>query len=428
MATTITTSQTTLAKVGKKVQGEVLYAFAKRSEMWGFFKQLPEQDWELRASQREVTTIADLVEQPSGAFINEGEDEANAKTVAPIDLTFPWVFYNDRYSFSRTSEHLDRRHRDGQLVKQATWQTKKLMEGLVRRVGIGAFGVSTGELCQTTTAATQSSGTYVLANGFGVSGLGDAAYLSQFFKVGDYVALVRSGSLVTNAIGNITAVSASNGITVTWAGSVTSVSADSIVLANAYPTSATATLAGATEYNKAPHGLIDMTTTASLHGQSSASYALWAAGTDATAAYFTGTMAKKGQHTIKNRGGGTLNQLITSQGVERGVHLTTSSAVQFNDPLNMDLIGNVKTKGIMWHVDPLCPPNHMFGMDKKASVYKWTLTEMPSGDESSVEGSESTTVDKLEGKSGSALSFDFLYNMLCKNRANLYKWSALLEA
>jgi hypothetical protein len=85
MATTITTSQTSLTRLGRKVQSVGLDMFAKRSEMWKFMKELKE--FELQASQREVTMVADLVEQPSGAFINEGEYEANAKTVAPIDLT-----------------------------------------------------------------------------------------------------------------------------------------------------------------------------------------------------------------------------------------------------------------------------------------------------------------------------------------------------
>lgn len=426
MAYTVTTSGSDLAKVGRKIQGEVLKGFANRSEMWKLFRDL--KDFDMQASQREVTTPADLVEQPSGSFISEGGYEANPKTVAPIDLTFTWAFYNDRYSFTRTHEHIDRKFRSAQLIRQSVWQTKKLMEGLVRRVGIGAFGTSTGELCQTTTAATQASGTYALANGFGQANIDDTDYLAGFFKVGDYVALVRSGVLVTNAIGEVTAVDASSGIDVTWAGSVTSQSGDSVVLANAYPTSGLATLAGGTEYNKAPHGLIDFVVTTSLHGQSSSSYPLWAAAhSDSTASYLTGTMLKKGQHEIKNKGGGDLNLLILAQDVERGVHQTMSSAVQFNDPFNMQMIGNVKAKGITFHVDPLCPPGHTFGMDKSA-VRKWSITEFPSGDETSVEGDANTTVDKLQDISGSVLSFDLLYQFVCKNRGNLAVWTSLTGA
>lgn len=426
MAYTVTTSGTTLAKLGRKIQGQALKGFANRSEMWKFFRDLKEFD--MQASQREVTTIADLVEQPSGAFIGEGEKEANPKTVAPIDLTFTWAFYNDRYTFTRTSEHLDRKFRDAQLVRQATYQTKKLMEGLVRRVGIGAFGVSTGELCQTSTNATQASGTYALKAGFGQAGITDTAYLASFFKVGDFVALVRSGALVTNAVGEVTAVSTSSGLDITWAGSVDSDDGDSIVLANAYPTSGTATLAGATEYNKAPHGLMDFTETASLHGQSSSSYPLWAAAhTSSTASYLTGTMLKRGQHEIKNKGGGTLNLVIMAQGVERGLTKTLSSAVQFNDPLNLETMSNAKAKGITMHVDPLCPPGYAWGLDK-ASVKRWTITPFPSGDESSVEGDPNTTVDKLQDTSASVLSFDLLYQFVCTNRGNLARWSSLTEA
>lgn len=426
MAYNLTTSGTTLAKVGKKVQGKALYLFAKRNEMYKLFRELKE--FNMIASQREVTTPADLVEQPSGSFINEGEYESYPKTAAPVDLTFTWAFYNDRYSFSRTHEHLDRRFREGQVVRQAVWQTKKLMEGLSRRVGIASFGTSTGVLALTSTNATQSSGTYALKDGFGVANIDNTTYLAQMFKVGDRVSLVRSGALVTNSSGGeVTAVSTS-GIAVTWGGSVDSDDGDAIVLANQAPSGAAATLAAASEYNKAPHGLIDFTVTASLHGQSSATYALWAAAyTDTTAAYLNGTMLKRYQHEIKNKGGGELNLVILSQGVERGIHQSTSSAVQFNDPLNMQMIGNVKAKGVTWHVDPLCPPGYAFGADRK-SLTRWNITEMPTGDEESVEGDASTTVDKLQDVSGSVLSFDFLYQFVCTNRGNTVIATSLLEA
>lgn len=426
MPTTITTSQTTLAKLGKKMQGQALKGFANRNEMWKRFRDL--KDFEMQASQREVTTIIDIVEQPSGAFISEAGYEANAKTIDPQDLSFTWAFYNDRFSFSRTNFHLDRRFRNAQLLRQSVYQTKKLMEGLVRRVGIGAFGVSTGELAQTSTAATQSSGTYALKNGFGQANIDTTAYLAQLFKVGDYVALVRSGALVTNAIGVITAVSTSSGITVTWAGSVTSQDNDSIVLANAYPTSALLTLAGGTEYNKAPIGLLEMATATSLHGLSSSSYPLWAvAYTDTTAGYLTGTMVKRWQHEIKNKGGGDLTDVILAQGVERGLHQTTSAAVQFNDPLNMNIVGDVKAKGVKMVSDPLCPNGYAFAMDR-SSFYKWSITEFPTGDETNIEGDEAVTVDKQQDVSGSVLSFDLLYQFVCKNRGNLVVATSLTEA
>lgn len=429
MAITVTTSGSTLAKVGKKIQGEAIKGFAKRSETWNLLSTLTSGEYQIQASQREVTTPIDISENPSGAFISEGSYEANPVTVDMQDLTFTWAFLNHRFSFTRTSEHLDRRFRSAQVIRQSVYQTQKMMEALTRRFGIGFYGTSTGELCQTTTNATQASGTYALANGYGRAGIDDAEYLSQFFKVGDRVALVRSAALVSNAIGEVTAVSTSSGITVTWIGSVDSDSGDSIVLANAYPQSATATLAGATEYNKAPMGMADFFLATSPHNLSGTTYPLWnPAGTDSTGGYLTGTRIKKAQHLIKNKGGGTLNVLLQAQGVSRALYQQTSSAVQFSDPLGMEILGSVSTKGIKQvDSDPLCPPGDAYAFDKR-SFKKWSITEMPDADASSVENSPNTTVDKLEGLSAHVVSIDFLYNLVNTRRADGCMWSGLTEA
>ena len=428
MAITVTTSGSTLAKVGKKIQGEAIKGFAKRSETWNLLSTLLSGEYEIQASQREVTTPIDIIENPSGAFISEGSYETNPVTVDMQDLTFTWAFLNHRFSFTRTSEHLDRKFRSAQVIRQSVYQTQKMMEALVRRFGVGFYGTSTGEICQTTTAATQASGTYALANGYGQASIDDTTYLAQPFKVGDYVALVRSGALVANAIGAVTGVSTS-GLAITWIGSVTSASGDSIVFANAYPQSATATLAGATEYNKAPFGLTEFMTATTVHNLSGSTYGLWnPAGTDSTGGYLTGTRIKKAQHLIKNAGGGTLNTLIMAQGVARALYQQTSAAVQFADPLGMEILGSVSTKGIKQvDSDPECPPGYAFGFDKR-SFKKWSITEMPDAEASSVDNSPNTTVDKLEGLSAHVLSMDFLYNIVCTRRADGYMWSGLTEA
>lgn len=426
MAINYTTSSTTLANIGKKIQGKALKGFANRNETYKRLSELTQYD--VVPSQREVTTPIDIIGQPNGAFISEFGAEANAYTAAPVDLTFTWAFLNHRFTFSRTAVHLGRKWAEGQIIKQSVFQTQKLMEALTRRVGLGIYGISTGVICQTTTAATQASGTYTLSAGFGQSGITDADYLSQAFEIGDYVALVRSGALVTNAVGNVTAV-ASGTITVTWAGSVTSQSGDNIVFANAYPESGTLTLAGATEYNKAPFGLIEMMTSTTVHNLSGSTYPRWnPAGTDATGGYLTGTRIKKAQHLIKFKGGGKLNTLIMAPGVSRALYQSTSSAVEYSDPLGMEILGNVKTKSVTQiDDDPLCPPTYAFAMDK-ASFKKWLITEMPDEESKNVEDSPLATVDKLQGLSGHVLSLDFLYNIVTVKRADGYMWSGLTEA
>ena len=245
--------------------------------------------------------------------------------------------------------------------------------------------------------------------------------------VGDYVALIRSGALVTNAIGNVTAVSTS-GIAVTWAGSVDSDDADNVVLANSAGHLITTGVIGHTDYNICPTGLTDFLATDSVYGLATSSYPLWGpAGLETTAARMTGTRLKKGQHEISNTGGGEADLFIHSQGVARDLFANTASAVQFNDPLGMQILGDVETKGIRQFTSQYTPAGFGCLMDSSA-IKRWTITPLPGEDTQSIEGMPETTVDKLEDISGSATSFDFVYNWVCVNRGNLYGFANVTES
>lgn len=427
MATNQITSLTTLAKVGRQVHKGVLKGFAKRSETWKLWNQL--KDFDLNASQRSVTATIDIVENGSGAFIEEFGAEANAKTAAPQDLTFTWANYNDRYTFSKTSEYLDKKFRDGQLVRQAKYQTMKMIEGLTKRVGMAFYGVSTGVICETSTNTTSAGPTdYALKNGFSQSSIDDTTYLASLFSAGDYVALVRSAALVTNAIGLVNSVAVATGINVTWAGSVDADDADSIVFANQKTAATSQTLALATEYNKAPFGLTEMATATSLHGLSGSTYPKWTSYGDTSGGDLTGTRLKKWQHAIKNKIGGDADLLIMAQGVSRRLYQTTSSAVHFNDPLGMEILGSVKTGSIKQHdMDPLCPPGWAFLMDK-SFFYKWSLVDIPSEDVSAIDSMDNANIDKLQDVNGSVVSFDLPFQNITKGRGALAYGTGLTEA
>lgn len=425
MAWTGTTSKTTLAKLYRKVQGNVLVGFQKKCPEMGLVKRLKEFD--LDASAREVTTPIEITRQPAGAFISEFGYEAIPKTEAPQELTFPFVQFNDRYSFSRLSEHLDRTQRKASLVRQAKFQTARLIEALSRRVSISFYGVSTGYLAETTTDATQASGTYALNDGFGYANFDDTTWLSRLFVVGDYVALIRSAALVTNAIGQVTAVSTS-GIAVTWAGSVNSDAADNVVLANSAGHLITTGVIGHTDYNLAPTGLTDFLITDSVHGLATSSYPLWGpAGMETSATRMTGTRLKKAQHEISNTGGGTADLFIHSQGINRDIFANTTAAVQFSDPLGMEIMGDFKTKGIRQFTSQYTPAGFACLLDSSA-IKRWTITPLPGEDTQSIEGMPETTVDKLEDISGSATSFDLVYNWVTVNRGNLYGFANVVES
>ena len=429
MAYSVTTSLTDLQKLGKQVHAGVFLGAVKRSEAFKLFKQM--KDFDMNPSQRSVTFTLDLLENGVGSFISEGGRESDPKTVAPVDATVTWANYNDRWSFTKTSQYLDAKHTKGLLMKQAKFQTIKMVEGLCKRVGIALYGASSGVICQTSTNATQANGTYTLEDGFDQSTIDNAAYLAGLFTTNDRVALVRSGAIVANSAGgDVTARSLSAGtIAVTWSGPVDSDANDQVVFSNSTLSDSGTSLAY-TDYNKAPYGLTEMATATSLFGISGSTYDNWnAAHSDTGGGDLTGTKLKKGQHEITFKGtGAKANLLIMAPGVARRLYQTTSNAVQFNDPLGMEVLGSVKTGGIKQHAeDPLCPPGWAFLLDDR-EFFKWSLVDFPSDTATSLEGLENSNIDKLQDVNGSVFSFDLPFNFLTKKRAAMAYWNGLTES
>jgi hypothetical protein len=185
------------------------------------------------------------------------------------------------------------------------------------------------------------------------------------FTVYDRVALIRTGALVTNAIGQITAVDTTNGtITVTWNGSVTSASGDNIVFANSMENT---TIAG-TDYNLAPVGLLDAVTSTSVHGLSGSSVANWnpALTSSTTAGRFSGLKLRKARQAIQNTGNGTPNLVITSQGVLNDTIEAERALSRFSGTFGMELDGSIKSKGVEFFSSRKVPPGYAFIIDKDA--------------------------------------------------------------
>lgn len=418
---TITTAGTTLAKLQRKVQGSVLKGFKTTSEEWGLIQRL--RNFDLQFSAREVTTPIDIVDQPSGAFIPEGGYEANPVTAAPQELTFTWANFNARWNLSVTSRLIDKKNRQAQLIRQTKYQTMKLTEALQRRVGVSFYGLSTGVLALTSTNATQSSGTYTLIDAYGQAALDNAAYLASFFAVGDRVALIRAGALVTNALGTVTAVSTSAGtIDVTWAGSVDSDANDQIVLANSVEN---ASIAG-TDWNQSPVGLLDMVGSTSVHGLSGSNYPKWTAAlNDTTGGRFSPARLMKADHEIGNKGGGKMDLVIMAQGVLRDAMEAERSVLRYGDPMNLSLDGALKT-GTRQHTSRKVPNGYVWVMDSR-TLRKWALVDIPGEEGPGVPEADDEGFDKVADRNAHVFSFDFPYQFVTQNRGNIAQFSGLSE-
>jgi hypothetical protein len=408
----ITTGGTTLNKVWRKSQGKLLTGYQTMTEEWGWVEGLKKFD--INISAREITTPVDLNIPYGTAIIPEGGYEANPVTPNVEEITLTWSNYNQRWTTTLTSRYLSRLGQDNKVIDQFKYQAIKAIESLSRRVGIDFYGFSTGIVALNTTDATQASGTYTLADAYGDSSLDDTDFLASLFVVGDRVALVRGGSLVTNAIGTITAIGAGT-ISVTWNGSVDANNGDGVVFANSIEN---ATIDG-TDYNKAMVGLLDMATSASLHGLTHANWL--PALEDTSGGRFSGVKLRQLKQAIKNKGGGTLNEIIWSNGVSNDVFALQAGALRFNDPFAMELDGEAKARGVKFRTSRKVPPGCLFGFDR-SSVRRFSLLEMPGvGDQKWADG------DKLQDRNAYAFSIDLPQALVCTNRRNIGVFTGLTE-
>jgi len=264
----------------------------------------------------------------------------------------------------------------------------------------------------------------VVDNMFGVTGLGaigDNRSCTDLFQPGDVIQClnptgpaIRANPMVT--IDSITR--STNTLTGTAFSDVTSLAdGDLIVFGNNLENT---TLAGGGEYNRGLVGILDMMTTASIHGVSNATYTEWAvAGSDTGGGRFTGIKLRKMKQAINNQGGGKLTTVIWSNGVENDVVAQLQAGLRFDNAFSMEMDGAAKSKGVTFFTSRRVPDGYVFGFDKN-SICKMTLLPEP-GTQAFDDG------DKLQDDSGLVFSLDFPCAMVVKNRQNLYLLSGVTE-
>ena len=423
--TAITTGATDLVKLGRKVQGPLMVGFAAECPEYGFHTKL--KKFKLAASQREVTAPIQIKRSAGlGSTVVEGSYESRKYTPAPAELTFTFVHRHYGYSFSRTTELLGASQGEkAYIFDQMKFQARVIKEAMKENFAFQTYGYSTGYVCQTSTNATQSSGTYTLINAYGESDLDNTTFVAQPFQVNSWVALIRAGALVTNAIGIVTAVGTGT-IDVTWNGSVDSDANDYVVFANSLENT---TIAG-TDYNKASIGFFDVVNTPSVHGLSSATEPLWdAALADTSGGRFGFVKLRRGQNAIKNKGGGEADKFLVAQAVEADITDMLQSAVRYNNTMALQLDGATQIKGLEFQSTRHTPNSRAWLYDSDSLKLWEPAGQMP--DESGVlpDSNNSLVItDKLQDISGKSVGVDYIFGRVFENRGNFAYFSGLTEA
>lgn len=431
VALTVTTADTTLEVLQRKVQGSVQHGIQTMCPEWRWMQSLPSFD--LDHSYREVTQPIVIERQGGGAFIPDFGFESVPRTRPPRELTFTFTNYNDRFTISIPAQKLDRTK--GVLEPQAKYQVKRMAEGACARVTRTIYGYSTGLVAQTSTDVTSATPTLTLINAFGLSepAADNAAFLADMFDVDDRVAIVRAGAILTGGLATVTAKTpATPSITLaTDGGASVNVDAnDELYYAQSSQGDVAST--DSCDLNKWPPGWLDATTSTSLHNLSGSTYPLWTVAlNDTSGGRINYVRILKGMDEIGNRGGGQGPwKFVCTQGIYRDIVDQQTAAIRFDDPGNMKFDGAVTTPGLTRLSSRFVPPGRAW-LFAKGATKKWPLGEWPDeqgnlpapGDQ----GWMGSGIDKIENRNGHYVSVDFSYGLVTK-RNDMAAWSGLTES
>jgi len=419
-ATYNVTTSTDLKEVWRKVQYGIVVAAQFGVEEWQWLNAAKKLD--VNWSAREITMELDINDGYGTAMIPEGGKEARPSSPTAVTANFTWVLANKRFTISKTAQYIQQQQgTKGQLESQLKFQAKKALQSIRRKIGDQFYGISSGIQCSAHSIATDD---IVVDDMHGVSGLGGTSANRRcvdLFRVGDVIALVDPSTHATiRGTAAITAITrSSNTLTGTAVSDMTGETAgDAVLFANNLENTTTA---GGTEHDLNLIGFLDGFISDTIHGVSAGTYAKWAAGySNTSGGRFTGVTLRKMKQGIENNGGGTLTDVIWTNGVENDVFAQLQAGLRFSDSFGMEMDGSPKSKGVTFHTSPRVPDGYVFGYDKGNSVHKMVLLPEP-GAPAFEDG------DKMQDDSGLVFSLDFPVQLVYTNRSNLAYCSSVTE-
>lgn len=412
----VTTASTDLSSIWRKVQAGIVVAAQYGVEEWNALLKAKRfnVDW----SAREITMELDIQDDVGTAMIPEGGKEARPSTPNTVTATLTWVLANKRFTISQTAKYIAQRTPKAQLEDQLKYQARKALQGIRRKFGDMFYGFSTGTAA---IASASAASAVAIKNLYGITNLGSVSAnrrVADIFKAGDYiVALNPTGPALRAAPVKVTNVDRTQNV-LSVDGDMSVVASDLITFANNLENT---TLAGGTERNQWLVGLLDGATSTSVHGVSGTTYSAWnAAINDSTGGRFSGIKLRRMKQQIQNKGGGTLDTVWWSNGVENDVTAQLQAGIRFDDAFSLEMDGRPTSKGVQFKTSRRVPDGYVFGYDSQNSVQRMTL--LPEPDQPAFNDG-----DKLQDDSGLVFGMDFPAAMIYVNRSNIALYSGLTE-
>lgn len=406
----VLTAKTDVNGVWRKVQTPLQIAAQYMVEEWDMITGAKIDEFDVDWSARSIEVPLDLDDDINIASIPEGGFEARPSSPNPVDGTLTWILLNGRFTVSKTAKWIDQRNRRAMIERQLMYQGRKKLEALARRVGVYFYGFSTGTIALVNGAP--AADVFTLDSLYGSAGLNTR--VTDPFTVGDFVGVLNPTGPALRGVVKITAITAATpSITLasTPAGSADN---DLIVFANSVEDA----LIAQTDRDNALVGLLDISTSTSVHNVSSATKPKWDVGySDTAGGRFSGIKLRKAKQGIQNKGSGQMNQVFWDQGVENDVVAQLQAGVRFANPFNMEMDGSPKAKGVSLFGSRFTPAGFVFAMDMK-SFRKLVLLPKP-GTPAWDDG------DKLVDQSGFIFPIDYPCALITLNRGNFAYFSGL---
>lgn len=413
-----------LQKAYKRSTTKLYRTYTKRVPEYGWVDDVPDED--IVPSGRENLIPLDVARGYGAHQMDDAGYEGRTETPALVEGSFVFNHTNARFSISLRAQAFDKAARGNFIIRQIKYQSIKCIEGVMRKYAYMFYGFSTGVLAQCNgSQAPGTSHTITLKNGYGLTAISggnvtSAAYVANMFTVGEGVALVSGGVLVTSAIGVVTAVSLTTpSITVTWGGSVTVTDGNNIVYANGV----TGGTISETDYNKWNIGLLDSLITDSIEGQASSTQPTWASPLyDTNGGSMGFVKVKRMRQALENNGDTTLRRIIYSNGVENDFQANERQAILWTDSGKMNIDANVSAKGVTFDTSRFTPPTYAFGVGADF-MGKKIITEKPDEEE---------TIDfgqlyKAEDRSALKGGVDMISANIIRSRSRLVAYGTLNE-
>lgn len=415
---TTTTSDTNLKELWRKVQVGVVEAFGFGVPEWNWVRNF--KDFKVDWSPREITMELDLDDDINVASIPEGGLEARPASPVAVTATLTWILLNARFTLSKTAMWIDQQQGSRPaLVSQLKWQAKKKVQAVRRLLGHYLYGSSDGVIGHLTANNTGTK-SLDLDNLYGVSGEGgttDNRRVLDLTRDSEFYGILESTGVFREIVQRSSGARSTNIIT-TAANMGTTADGDLLVRAHSLENS---TVTG-TDYNAALVGLKDYMTTASVHSFSNATNARWDAALNNTdGGRFTGVKLRKLKQAINNNGGGTLDTIVWTQGVENDVFAQLQAGLRFSDSFGMEMDGSPKSKGVKFMTTKRVPDGYVYGWDSKRSIGKGTLLPLD-GSQAFSDGKQAIDSSQL------IFTLDYPCFLATKSRANMGQYRNLVEA